>query len=197
VSGPTLVERLRAAFEANAATVHGPGPMDEAGDFTAALAIERAGGREVALAVADPVVEALDLSARLRRAGAALLLPSDVDWRDRLGDAGAGVTGAAFALAATGTVGLACGPGSPRSVSLVPPAHVCVVRTADIVEDLATALARIPEMPSGLVWISGPSRSADLELTLTLGVHGPGQVDIVLVDGDATLRSDDSDGNIG
>jgi L-lactate dehydrogenase complex protein LldG len=66
-------------------------------------------------------------------------------------------------------------------VSLVPPAHVCLLRAGDLVEDLAEALARLDSLPSGLVWISGPSRSADLEMTLTLGVHGPASVDVVIV----------------
>jgi L-lactate dehydrogenase complex protein LldG len=140
----------------------------------------------VAVSIADPLVARLDLAARLAAAGAEVLLPDDPTWQQALASAGAGVTGAIFGLAATGTVGVPCGPGSPRATSLVPPAHVCLVRTADVVEDLAEALARLSTLPSGLpsglAWVSGPSRSADLELTLTLGVHGPASVDVVLVD---------------
>jgi L-lactate dehydrogenase complex protein LldG len=55
-----------------------------------------------------------------------------------------------------------------------------------MVEDLAEALRRptaaAADLPSGLVWVSGPSRSADLELVLTVGVHGPGSVDVIVVD---------------
>ena len=57
-----------------------------------------------------------------------------------------------------------------------------------MVEDLAEALRRCTptpdaaDLPSGLVWVSGPSRSADLELVLTVGVHGPGSVDVIVVE---------------
>jgi L-lactate dehydrogenase complex protein LldG len=51
-----------------------------------------------------------------------------------------------------------------------------------MVEDLAEALRPFDVLPSGLVWVSGPSRSADLELVLTVGVHGPGRVDVIVVD---------------
>ncbi|MGH9001503.1 MAG: LUD domain-containing protein, partial [Acidimicrobiia bacterium] len=67
-------------------------------------------------------------------------------------------------------------------VSLVPPAHICLVRASDVVEDLSEALGLLSSMPSAVAWISGPSRSADLEMTLTLGVHGPGSVDVVVID---------------
>jgi L-lactate dehydrogenase complex protein LldG len=63
----------------------------------------------------------------------------------------------------------------------VPPAHICVVFSGTMVEDLAEALRRTHELPSNLVWVSGPSRSADLELILTVGVHGPGSVDVIVV----------------
>jgi L-lactate dehydrogenase complex protein LldG len=62
-----------------------------------------------------------------------------------------------------------------------------------MVEDLAEAVRRcMPtgadnDLPSNLVWVSGPSRSADLELVLTVGVHGPGSVDVIIVD-ETTLR---------
>jgi len=181
-----LLERFREAMTANSARVHGPFPDDVAGQAVAKLALERADGRAVAVSIADPVVAQLDLAARLATAGAEVLVPTDRDWREALASAGAGVTGAAFGLAATGTVAVPSGPGSPRATSLVPPAHVCLVRTADVVEDLAEALERFAALPSGLpsalAWVSGPSRSADLELILTLGVHGPASVDVVLVD---------------
>jgi L-lactate dehydrogenase complex protein LldG len=58
-----------------------------------------------------------------------------------------------------------------------------------MVEDLAEALGRLlpvpgsTALPSNLVWVSGPSRSADLELVLTIGVHGPASVDVIVVEG--------------
>ncbi len=177
-----LVERFGAALTANSAQAHGPFPVEAALDAAVGLALERAGGRPVAVATGDPLLAPLDLPARLEAAGAEVLLPEDPAWSTAVAEAGAGMTGSVFGLAATGTVGVTCGPGAPRAVSLVPPAHVCLLRTGDLVEDLAEALSRIASLPSALVWISGPSRSADLEMTLTLGVHGPASVDVVIVE---------------
>ena len=177
------VERFQAAMAANAAAVHGPLEPGAAVALAVRLAAERAGGRPVAVATGDPVLAALGVPAELDAAGVAVLRPDDPEWHQRLAGAGAGVTGARVAVASTGTVGVPCGVGAPRAVSLVPPAHVCLVRAADVVEDLSAAIAVVAAagMPSAVAWISGPSRSADLEMTLTVGVHGPGSVDVVVV----------------
>ena len=177
----TLVERFRAALTANSAQVHGPLAVEAAVDAAVELALQRTAGRPVAVATGDPVLAPLDLPSRLRAAGAEVLLPGDAGFSSALAGAGAGVTGSIFGLAATGTVGVTCGPGAPRAVSLLPPAHVCLLRAADLVEDLAEALGRLSFLPSALTWVSGPSRSADLEMTLTLGVHGPASLDVVIL----------------
>ncbi len=179
--------RFAAALSANSAEVVGPLEWEAAAETASGLALERAAGAAVAVATGDPILTRLDFAVRLEGAGAKVLLPSDPAWSDLLPSAGAGVTGAAFGVAATGTVAVPCGAGSPRGVSLVPPAHICLVRASDVVEDLAEALGLLSSMPSAVAWISGPSRSADLEMTLTLGVHGPGSVDVVVVDDLAEL----------
>ncbi|HEV7534739.1 MAG TPA: LUD domain-containing protein [Acidimicrobiia bacterium] len=168
---------------------HGPLPVDEALDLLVGLARERAGGAAVAVSTGDPVMQKLGVAERLAAAGLDVLAPDDVFWRERLAEAGVGITGAVAAAAASGSVGVACGPGAPRATSLVPPAHICVVFEGTMVEDLAEALGRllpVPDstaLPSNLVWVSGPSRSADLELVLTIGVHGPASVDVIVVEG--------------
>jgi len=183
-----LVERFATVLEAVGGRAHGPVPVDEALDLLVALCRERAGGAAVAVSTGDPVMAKLGVAGRLAAAGLDVLMPDDVFWRERLAEAGVGVTGAIAGVAASGTVGIACGPGAPRATSLVPPAHICLVMRGTMVEDLAEALRRCTpaadatELPSGLVWVSGPSRSADLELVLTVGVHGPGSVDVVVVE---------------
>jgi L-lactate dehydrogenase complex protein LldG len=188
-----LVERFSGRLAAVGGTAHGPLAVEEALDRLVELCQERAGGSAVALSTGDPVVELLGVKGRLGEAGLELLTPEDVFWRERLAEAGVGVTGAVAAAAASGTVGIACGPLAPRATSLVPPAHICLVLCDTMVGDVAEALNRCApsgpddDLPSNLVWVSGPSRSADLELVLTVGVHGPGSVDVIIVD-DATLR---------
>jgi L-lactate dehydrogenase complex protein LldG len=179
------VERFAEALAAVGGQAHGPLPADEALDLLAQLCRERAGGGAVALSTGDPLIGKLGVAEHLAVAGLDLLAPDDVFWRERLAEAGVGVTGAFAAVAASGTVGIACGAGAPRATSLVPPAHICLVLSATMVEDLAEALSACTDLPSNLVWVSGPSRSADLELILTVGVHGPGSVDVIVVDGNS------------
>jgi L-lactate dehydrogenase complex protein LldG len=95
-----------------------------------------------------------------------------------------GLTGASGAIAESGTVVLVSGPGRPRLASLLPPIHVTLLQVSRIhpsLPDFFTAEPTIAEGGSNLVLITGPSRTADIEMTLTRGVHGPGHVHAVLV----------------
>ena len=98
-----------------------------------------------------------------------------------------GVTGAFAAIAETGTLVLASGPGTPASVSLLPETHIAIVPAARIVAHMEQAwdLARaeLRELPRAVNFVSGPSRTADIDQTIVLGAHGPYRVHIVLVRG--------------
>jgi L-lactate utilization protein LutC len=92
-----------------------------------------------------------------------------------------GVSTAAYGLAETGSVVLLAGPDEPRARSLLPPVHVCVLAVENLLLGLAELFAELgPELPSSVAIVTGPSRSADIEQQLTVGVHGPGEVHIVL-----------------
>jgi L-lactate dehydrogenase complex protein LldG len=94
-----------------------------------------------------------------------------------------GVTGCEAGIAETGSLAVLSGPGRSRAVSLLPPTHLAVVRTGDLVFSMGdfflTRRAALSQA-AGCVIITGPSRTADIELTLTLGVHGPGRVVVVI-----------------
>ena len=96
-----------------------------------------------------------------------------------------GVTGVFCALAETGTLMVVSGPDTPATVSLLPETHVAVVpveRIVAVMEDgWDLARAELGELPRAVNFISGPSRTADIEQTVTLGAHGPYRVLIILV----------------
>ena len=94
-------------------------------------------------------------------------------------EAEVGVTTAELAVAETGSLILTTGPGKPRMVSLSPVMHVALVPRERIVATLAEAFGRLGDRTT--VMITGPSRTADIEGVLVRGVHGPGEVVVVLV----------------
>ena len=83
-----------------------------------------------------------------------------------------GVTGVDVALPETGTLVLRASPPQPRAVSLLPRVHLALVRPANLRADLVTVLREMRADPYA-VFVTGPSRTADIELTVTIGVHGP------------------------
>ena len=114
--------------------------------------------------------------------------------RRRLAESGMGITGADYAIAETGSVIVLPRKGLSRLVSVVPPVHVAIVRPQDILGTLDDlfALRRLEfyrngtngdgDMGSYLNFITGPSRTADIEQTIVVGVHGPREVHMVLLD---------------
>jgi L-lactate dehydrogenase complex protein LldF len=93
-----------------------------------------------------------------------------------------GLTGALAAVAETGTLVQTSGPGYPQSISLLPDIHIAVLRENVIYENLPQIL-RLPEIrdSASVSLISGPSRTADIEMTLTIGMHGPSEVHVYCI----------------
>ncbi|WP_342752260.1 LutC/YkgG family protein [Actinokineospora auranticolor] len=101
---------------------------------------------------------------------------------DALDRVDAVLTGCAVAVAETGTIVLDAGTGQGRrALSLVPDAHVCVVRAGQVVGTVPEAVAATAGADV-LTWVSGPSATSDIELHRVEGVHGPRTLVIVLVD---------------
>jgi L-lactate dehydrogenase complex protein LldG len=113
-----------------------------------------------------------------------------VDWRGAPGleplyTVDVGITDVQAAIAETGSLVCWSGPGRGRGLSLVPPVHIAIVRPPDIVPDLIDYWANTgagANLPSSLVLITGPSKTADIEGELITGVHGPREVHIVQID---------------
>ena len=100
--------------------------------------------------------------------------------RTRVDDYDFGITSAAGAVAETGTLILTDGGTSSRLAALAPWVHVAVLRPGQIHVDISAALAALPTDPN-VIWVTGPSKTADVEGILIEGVHGPGvQVALLL-----------------
>lgn len=97
------------------------------------------------------------------------------------------ITGAFAAVAETGSVVLLSGPGTPTALNFLPDHHIVVLRKSQIlshIEDVWTLLRRrSPTLPRTINFITGPSRTADVEQTIQIGAHGPRRLHVVLVRG--------------
>jgi L-lactate dehydrogenase complex protein LldG len=183
-----LVAEFSREVRAVHGAVHGPLPVDQVGEIILRLlrdygAQEILSWNEEYLAV--PALEETLAGAGVRRMAAEL--PEEPQARkQRLAEmerAGAGLTGARGGLADTGTIVVASGAGRARLAWLLPPVHIALLPTSRIYPTLAAFLVHATALGSSshLALVTGPSRTADIELTLTRGVHGPKELQIVLV----------------
>jgi L-lactate dehydrogenase complex protein LldG len=95
-----------------------------------------------------------------------------------------GISSADYCLADTGTLVMISSREEARMISLLPPAHIAVVsreRLLNGLDELFTAVPMPAEQSSSMVLITGPSRTADIEQILVRGVHGPGEIHVVIV----------------
>jgi len=110
--------------------------------------------------------------------------------REWLARAELGLSGVDYVIAETGTLVLMAGAGQMRGVSLLPPVHVAVARTSQVIATLADYLLLVqaaggdPQqyLTSCVSFVTGPSRTGDIELQLTIGVHGPGELHLLVLD---------------
>jgi L-lactate dehydrogenase complex protein LldG len=202
---PALLTRLQEELQAVGGRVLRAQSVAEATQYITQLAIEKA----ATLVVRWPsaLLDSLEIDAALRQRGIEVqttaLPPEESSWdseavmaarrqelRALLARAEIGLSGVDYAIAATGTLVLSALPGQMRSVSLLPPVHVAVVRRAQIVATMADYLGLLSadnadlqqHLTSCVSFITGPSRTGDIELSLTIGVHGPGELHLVILD---------------
>jgi L-lactate dehydrogenase complex protein LldG len=95
-------------------------------------------------------------------------------------DAEVGITGVRCAIAQTGTLVLTSDV--TRKASLLPMNHIALVRAEQLVPTMAEAFEEYMDVPTAWVQATGPSRTADIEQTLEIGVHGPGVVHVILIE---------------
>lgn len=110
------------------------------------------------------------------------------DSKEKLAIADFGITEVDFAISDSGTLVLITSNKRPRSVSLVPPIHLALLKSEVILSNiyelfsvLGKSFIENNELTSCIIFITGPSRTADIELTLTLGVHGPKELYVLIL----------------
>ena len=149
------------------------------------LQLARSHGARSAAGWECSVIQDIGLIRVLEDAGIEFLADNGDDgFIKRALDAGIGISGVDYALADTGTLVVLSGPGHARSVSLVTPVHVALVKEEQLLADLNDLFPLLKErgsLSSAIALITGPSRTADIEMTLVVGVHGPQQLHVVLL----------------
>ncbi|MGR7923209.1 LutC/YkgG family protein [Zobellella denitrificans] len=107
-------------------------------------------------------------------------------WKDELFNrVDAGITGCHGAIAATGSLVLWPGPAEPRTLSLVPPRHIAILKASTLHPNLPAMMAAQgwhQGMPTNLLLVSGPSKTADIQQTLAYGAHGPKELLVLILE---------------
>ena len=174
-----LAERFAASLTAGHGEVHRAASLDEALDLLGHV-LAGLDARQVA-ANTEPPLDDVDLAGRWPHIDWRMAGQGGDDLRAFCAAADAGISGVDAALAETGTVVVSSGPGKSRLVPLLPPVHIALAPTSRLTTDLFTWTAgRGGAMPSSLTLISGPSKTADIEQTMAIGVHGPKRLIVIL-----------------
>jgi L-lactate dehydrogenase complex protein LldF len=185
----SLVRRFSEELAALTGRAHSVASVDEAVSTIQEI-VARTGSQRI-LCWDAPELGENEVASKLVSGGTEILryeLAADADERRRvlaeLDPVQVGLTGATAGLADTGSIVLASGPGRGRLVSLLPPVHIALLSRQHLYPSLPSFLEAHPGIVtqgSNLVIITGPSRTADIEMTLTHGVHGPREVHVILM----------------
>jgi L-lactate dehydrogenase complex protein LldG len=188
-AGPDPVARFQAECVAAGGQVH------VVADAAAAIAtvldlLQQRKARKV-LVGRGAILDPLDLPQKLARQSIEAVridsLSAEPD-REPLFAAEIGISQVDYLIAETGTVVLRTRLGEPRSLSLLPPVHIAIANRSQLLPDLFDLFARLDpaatppaDPPSCLTLLTGPSKTGDIELRLVTGVHGPGEIHVVLI----------------
>jgi len=194
---PATLEKFRVEFERVGGVFYRVTSVDEVPAVVGRLAREREARGLVAWHAAAlgadlaSALEARGLDVHELPAGETAVAAERERLRAITAGADFGLTGVDLAVAETGTLILVSGTGRPRSTSLLPPCHIAVFDRTALVESLRQVGVFLeawhrdgapPATGAVINFITGPSRTADIELTLTRGVHGPKEVHAIFVE---------------
>lgn len=182
-----MIERFTAELTAQTGIVY---RLADAGEIPRMLTeIARSENLATVMASADNVMTLLDLQAWGAANGIAVLKPNDFSDREAFREAvfqvDAAITGADFAVAETGSLGLILAREQPRLLTIAPPLHIAIVpveRFVPVYEHVTQSIFTRPDhIPSQVCFITGPSASADIQATAFKGMHGPRKLIVIVV----------------
>ncbi len=146
-------------------------------------------GHKPRLAVSERVLQDWDISSLLQNISSQLCIyggdEDDRDTLDAIARADVAISGADVLVADTGTIVLAGDEAMSRIACILPPVQAVIMRSNRVVAHLDESVSEIcaGEMPTYATYIGGPSKTADIELELVEGMHGPKEVHVFLLDG--------------
>jgi L-lactate dehydrogenase complex protein LldG len=182
-----ILRQFQQKHESLAGIIHQVSGTTAAADQVISILQEKKAAKVAMGMLPEELSSALEL--RCAEAGVELLKPpfNHAEMPGALGSVQVGISWAAFAIAETGAIVEFTTDDSHRLVSALPQVHIAVFRAADIMETLEEAAAPIrnfyQENPlnANVSFISGPSRTGDIEMRLILGVHGPAETHAVII----------------
>jgi L-lactate dehydrogenase complex protein LldG len=192
--GPTPVQRFLDELRAAGGQGYVTRSDEHAAELVMAIVTRSAAKKAI---LSGDLVNRLQLKLALRDRGVEAVTENELQAnaaKEALFAAEIGITGVDWLIAETGSVVLGARPGQARSPSLLPPTHIAVAERAQLLPDLfdlfdhALITPSRPHpltpsrLPSCLTIITGPSKTGDIELKLVTGVHGPGELHVVLID---------------
>jgi L-lactate utilization protein LutC len=186
-AGADPVEHFREAFTAAGGSFHRAGD-DRAARLTVLDILQTHAARKILLG-RGPYLDRLGMHAALQEVGLEVWpVEAAATDRDARFAADAGISGVEHLIAETGSLVVVTRPEEPRSLTLLPPLHIAVAHRDQLLPDLFDLYPRLPRnadgtanLPSCVTLITGPSKTGDIELKLVTGVHGPGEVHLVMI----------------
>ena len=176
-----LYDKFKVAAEALSAEVYRAANMDEARQLVTKIVGELKVDKVVY--AASELTDAIDVKGIAKDLNVTM---TDENLRTNAADAGLGISQLDYAVAEIGTLTGNATSIESRMVSILPPIHMALVKTKNILPNLLDTIAtynkNLGELPRYLTFVSGPSRTSDIERVLTIGVHGPGRLIIVFID---------------
>ncbi|MCL6643268.1 MAG: lactate utilization protein [Candidatus Bipolaricaulota bacterium] len=158
--------------------VAGKAQRAESDDHALTLVVELLRHRQARTVALAPCPLAQRLENKLREASYELVSGREIARAD------VGISGADLAVAETGSL-LVRSDGVSELVTALPPVHIALIKTAQIVETLDEAFSfcqgELEQAPQNFLFVTGPSRTADIELTPVIGVHGPQELCVIVI----------------